>query len=77
MHQYTARVYGMCRGEVLPLIVSTAVAVRRVEDVVITDTEIDAVLAAQPAITDRVQAAFVRAFTRLNVLANEQPAIPS
>lgn len=74
LRQYTARVYGVCRGEVMPLIFSTAVAVRRVEDVVITDTEIDAVLAAQPELNgDRIAAALSRAFDRLYALVAEQP----
>lgn len=74
LRQYTARVYGVCRGEVIPLILSTAVAVRRVEDVVITDAEIDAVLAAKPELgTDRIAAALARAFERLYALAAEQP----
>ena len=75
--QYTARVYGVCRGEAMPLILSTAVAVRRVEDVVITDAEIDAVLAAKPELgTDRIAAAMARAFERLYAMAAEQPPMP-
>lgn len=74
LRQYTARVYGVCRGSVIPLIISTAVAVRRVEDVVITDVEIDAVLEAKPELDgDRIAAALVRAFDRLYALAAEQP----
>lgn len=74
LRQYTARVYGVCRGEVMPLILATAVAVRRVEDVVITDAEIDAVLEAKPELgTDRIAAAMSRAFDRLYALAAEQP----
>jgi hypothetical protein len=58
----------------MPLILSTAVEVRRVEDVVITDTEIDTVLGAKPELgTDRIAAALVRAFERLYALAAEVP----
>jgi len=72
--QYTARVYGVCRGQAMPLILSTAVAVHRVEDVVITDAEIDAVLEAKPELgSDRIAASLVRAFERLYALASEQP----
>lgn len=77
LRQYTARVYGVCRGEVMPLILATAVAVRRVEDVVISDAEIDAVLLAKPELgTDRIAAAMARAFERLYTMAAEQPPMP-
>jgi hypothetical protein len=75
-HAYTCRVYGVCRGMAMPLILSTAVAMRRVEEVTVTDEEIDAVMAERPEITDRLDAAMVRAFGRLSALANEQPAWP-
>lgn len=74
LRQYTARVYGVCHGSIMPLIILTAVGVRRVEDVVITDVEIDTVLATRPDLgTDRIAAALVRAFERLYALAAEQP----
>lgn len=74
---YTARVYGVCRGNVLPLVLSTAVAYRRIEDVVITDAEIDVMLEAKPELAgDRVAAAFSRAFERLYNISNEQPPNP-
>jgi hypothetical protein len=75
--QYTARVYGVCRGHVMPLIIGTALAVHRIEDVVITDTEIDAVLLAKPELgTDRIAAALARAFERLYALAAETQEAP-
>lgn len=73
--RYTARVYGVCRGEVMPLIVSTAVAVRRVEDVIITDAEIDRHLDSNPT-GNRVQAALEVAFARLYHMASETPEHP-
>lgn len=75
--QYSARVYGVCNGYVMPLIIRTLVAVRRVEDVVITDAEIDAVIAGRPDLaSDRVGAAMVRAFQRIYALAAETPENP-
>ena len=35
--KYTARVYGACRGMVMPLIINTPVQVHRIEDVEVTD----------------------------------------
>jgi len=75
--RYIARVYGVCRGTVMPLILSTAIAVRRIEETVITDAEIDEVLAARPELgTDRIAGALARAFERLYALVNEQPPTP-
>lgn len=68
---YTCRVYAMCRGMAMPLILSTAVTVHRIEQVTVTDAEIDAIQTAHPEITDRLDAAMVRAFARLSALASE------
>jgi hypothetical protein len=73
---FVARVYGVCRGMTVPLIISTNVAMRRVDEVTISDVEIDAVQAEKPEITDRLDAAMVRAYARLVALANEQPPFP-
>lgn len=74
--EFMARVYGVCRGMVIPLILCTNVAMRRVDSVTISDVEIDAVMAEKPEITDRLDAAMVRAYARLVSLANEQPPSP-
>jgi len=75
--QYAARVFGVCSGTVMPLIIVTRVQVRRVEDVVITDDEIDAVIAEHPEYaSNRVGAALVRAFQRLSAMAAETPENP-
>lgn len=70
--RYRVRVYGQCKGTVMPLIIVTAVAVRKIEDVEITDEEIDAIQAEKPELTDRIAAAMARAFERLYALANEK-----
>lgn len=75
--RYTARVYGVCQGITMPLIISTPVAVHRIEDVVITDAEIDAILAERPELgTDRLTGAMARAFERLYALAAETEEAP-
>lgn len=78
---YRAKVYGVCRGNVMPLILSTPVAVRRIEEVTITDAEIDAVIEQRPElVNNRMAAAMVRAFGRLYALAAETepaPVIPA
>jgi hypothetical protein len=73
---YTARVYGVCRGVYMPLTFNTAVAVRQIEYVVVSDSEIDAVQTDRPEMTDRLDAAMVVAFARLTALVNEQPVNP-
>ena len=76
-HQYTARVYGVCRGSVMPLIVVTPVAVHRIEDVTITDAEIDTTLTNHPDLgPDRLAGAMARAFERLYALAAETQEAP-
>ena len=75
--QYSARVFGVCGDTVMPLIVVTRVQVRRVEEVVITDEEIDAVIVDHPEYaSNRVGAALVRAFQRLQEMAIEIPEAP-
>ena len=75
--RYTARVYGQCRGITMPLIIATPVAVHRVEDVVIADSEIDTVLAARTDLNnDRVAGAMARTFERLYALVNETEEAP-
>ena len=74
---YQARVYGVCRGNVMPLILSTPVAVRRIEEVTITDAEIDAVIEQRPElVNNRMAAAMIRSFTRLYALAAETEPAP-
>ena len=69
---YTARVYGICGGNVVPLNIVTAVKMHRIEEVVISDEEIDTVLTEHPEYgSDRIAAAMVRAFQRLFALAAE------
>lgn len=69
---YSCRVYGVCQGVVMPLIIRTAVAVRRVEDISIADAEIDAFLALNPDLPqDRVTGALGAGFQRLYALAGE------
>lgn len=73
--RYSCRVYGVCDGVVMPLIIRTAVAVRRVEDISIADAEIDAYLADNPDLPqDRVTGALGAGLKRLYALAQEQPA---
>ena len=75
--QYSARVFGMCGDTVMPLIVVTRVQVRRVEEVVITDDEIDTVISEHPEYaSNRVGAAMIRAFQRLAAMAAETPENP-
>ena len=70
--RYMARVYGVCNGNIMPLIIVTPVAVHRIEDVFITDEEIDAILAERPELgNDRLTGALARAFVRLYALAAE------
>ena len=70
--KYTARVYGACRGMVMPLIINTPVQVHRIEDVEVTDEEIDTVLAEKPELNgDRVAGALARSFQRLYTLTQE------
>ena len=66
--QYTADVFGMVDGEPLPLIIKTASGLHRVPTCTITDEEINAVLADNPDITDRLQAGLKRAMERLYAL---------
>lgn len=75
--QYRARVFGICKGRPLPLILNTAVQLRHIEEVVVTDAEIDQVLAVRPDLnSDRVSGALAASFRRLYELANEQPEEP-
>ena len=75
--QYSARVFGVCGGHVMPLIFVTRRQLRRIEDVVITDDEIDQVIEAHPEYANqRVPAAMYRAFERLAAMAAEPPEPP-
>lgn len=67
--QYTADVFGIVDGEPMPLIFKTAAGLHRVPTCTITDAEINAVLAENPEITDRLQAGLKRAMERLYALA--------
>lgn len=70
--EFKCRVYGVAGGtEVMPLIINTPHGIERIEDVVITDAEIDAAIAAAteanpeaPELT-RTQGAMAVAMTRL------------
>lgn len=71
--EYTARVFGVCRGIPLPLILCTAAAVRHIDIVTVSDADIDAALAVRPALgNDRVSGALAAAFERLYALAAEE-----
>jgi TRAP-type uncharacterized transport system substrate-binding protein len=63
----------------MPLIFVTRRQLRRIEDVVISDDEIDQVIEAHPEYaSQRVQAAMFRAFERLAAMAAESPEpVPS
>lgn len=70
--QYVARVFGVCKGRPLPLIICNRSGVQHVDQVVITDAEIDGTLEARPELNgDRVAGAIARAFDRLYTLARE------
>ena len=74
---YTAQVYGVCGGNPLPLNIVTRVQLHRIETVVVTDAEIDAVLESKPELNnDRVSGAMARAFQRLYALAVETQETP-
>ncbi len=74
--QYSARVFGVCGEHIMPLIFVTRRQLRRIEEVVITDDEIDQVIAAHPEYAnERVPAAMYRAFERLAAMAAE-PTLP-
>ncbi len=75
--QYTARVFGVCKGRPLPLILNTAAALRHIEEVVVSDAEIDTALSVRPDLNnDRVSGALAASFRRLYDLAREQPEAP-
>ena len=67
---YVADVFGVSGGQTLPFIFRTPAGLQRVSQCVITDAEIDAVQAARPEITSRLDAGLVRAMERLYALAN-------
>jgi hypothetical protein len=72
--RYVARVYGVCGNRVLPLIIRTAAAVRTIEEVVLTDDEIDEEKSKKPGEKkDRVTAGIDRALDRLYTLIDEKP----
>ena len=66
--QYMADVFGVSGGQPLPLIIGTPSGLQRITQCVITDAEIDTVLAAQPEITTRTAAAITSAMQRLYTL---------
>lgn len=71
---YSARVFGVCGGAIMPLIFVTRRQVRRIEEVVISDEEIDQVISDHPEYAgQRVPAAMCRAFERLAAMAAELP----
>jgi hypothetical protein len=75
--EYRARVFGVCKGRPLPLILNTAAKLRHIEEVVVSDAEIDQVLAVRPDLNnDRVSGALAASFRRLYELAREQPEAP-
>lgn len=62
---YVCEVYGIAGGQPMPLIVANSQGIQRVQNVAVTDAEIDAVLAAHPEITSRMEAGLARAMERL------------
>lgn len=74
---FKARVFGVCGDLVIPLVVVTMVRPHLIEEVTITDAEIDAVIAADSSLAgDRVGAAFQSAFNRLKNLYSETQENP-
>ncbi|MEI6165922.1 MAG: hypothetical protein WCS52_01890 [bacterium] len=71
--QYTADVFGIVDGQPIPLIFKTAEGLIRIPQCTITDEEINAVMAAHPEITVRLDAGLVRAMERLYELIGAQP----
>lgn len=70
--QYVAKVFGVCRGRPIPLILCNNAGMQHIEDVTISDAEIDGVLDARPELTgDRIAGALAAAFARLYALARE------
>ena len=69
--QYTADVFGVVNGEPLPFIFMTPTGLHRVPNCIITDAEIDAVLAEHPGMTVRLDAGIHRAMERLYALVQE------
>ena len=69
-HTYNAEVFGVTSGQVVPFIFGTREGLQRISSCTITDAEVDAVMAAHPEITDRVQAGLQRAMDRLYALIN-------
>jgi hypothetical protein len=67
---YTADVFGITGGNAVPFIFMTRSGLQRVPICTITDTEIDEVMAADPAITVRLDAGLRRAMERLYALVN-------
>lgn len=67
--QYTADVFGVTQNQCVPFIVANqSGSILRIAECVITDVEIDAVLAARPEITTRTEAAITSAMQRLYAL---------
>jgi hypothetical protein len=71
--QYTADVFGVADGMPMPLIIKTASGIVRVPTCTITDAEIDQVIAANPAITVRLEAGMMVAMERLYAMVREVP----
>ncbi|MEI6166010.1 MAG: hypothetical protein WCS52_02340 [bacterium] len=71
--KYTADVFGVVNGEPLPFIFQTPAGLHRVTNCIITDAEIDAVLAEHPGLTVRLDAGIHLAMERLYALIGAQP----
>lgn len=72
--QYTADVFGVVDGQPMPLIFkSESGLLHRVPGCIITDAEIDEVIAAHPEITVRLDAGMFRAMERLYALTGVPP----
>lgn len=70
--QYVARVFGVCKGRPLPLILCNKGGIQHIEDVIVTDAEIDGLLESRPDLNgDRIAGAMASAFARLYALARE------
>ena len=63
--QYTAEVVGVTNGQAVPFIFANRSGLHRVTECVITDAELDAVMAQFPEITVRLEAGIKCAMERL------------
>jgi len=70
--QYVAKVFGVCRNRPIPLIICNNRGVQHIDEVVITDAEIDGALEARPDLgSDRIAGAMAAALVRLYALGRQ------